>query len=161
MTAQEWTTTSGNFWDQTYSTSPNNFYIERNAPDFFPPEDDSTPRNEFVTYYTAINPNNKNEGIIGIQLNQADYDKLLPTTVLETPYELSFISVFDKASDESQNDGVTGNLIWSKAVETKMDNPDVEWPRVLRYLEDKRKMQTEAMTKCEDGDSACVPESIA
>ena len=66
VNAQEWTTTTGNFWDQSYTTAPDNYYIERNARDYFPPEDGSTSNDKFVTYYTAINPNKKNEGIIGL-----------------------------------------------------------------------------------------------
>ena len=42
-----------------------------------------------------------------------------------------------------------------------MDNSDVEWPRVLAYLEENRKMQSEAMTTCEDGESDCDQEPIA
>ena len=71
----------------------------------------------FVTFYTPLTPFEdlkalQVKGIIGLQLSQSDYDKLLPSTVLEEPYPLSFIAVFDKAS---------GDLIWNKTVETAMN----------------------------------------
>ena len=55
--------------------------------------------------------------MIGIQLRHSDYNNLLPSPVLEEPYELSFISVFDK----------NWNLVWDKTVEGNIEKKDYEF----------------------------------
>ena len=73
-----------------------------------------------MTYYTPIifEPDEEDEpgvfkGVIGLQLKQSDYEELLPSTVLEEPYELSFIAVFENN---------TSNLIWYKTVPSAIDS---------------------------------------
>ena len=62
-----------------------------------------------MTYFSPIDPNNPTWGLIGLQLNQMDYDQLIPSTVLEKPYEISFIAVYEKSNND---------LIWNKTAET-------------------------------------------
>ena len=57
---------------------------------------------------------------------------MLPATVLETPYELSFIAIFDDESKE---------LIWHKTVDTNMDAS--LWPEVMQKIETNRANQNE------------------
>ena len=85
-----------------------------------------------MTYFTPIKPGSTRDGVIGLQLRQSDYDSLLPSTVLEEPYELSFIAVFDAS---------TNDLIWHKSVETAFNAEN--WPEVLEKIEANRDGQTE------------------
>ena len=52
-----------------------------------------------MTYWTK-----HDRGLIGLQLSHSDYDNLLPSSVLEEPYSLAFITVFDK----------DWNIIWDR-----------------------------------------------
>ena len=54
---------------------------------------------KYMTYWTK-----HDRGLIGLQLSHSDYHNLLPSSVLEKPYSLSFITVFDK----------DWNLIWDR-----------------------------------------------
>ena len=90
------------FWIQTYEKGDGH-YIERNGGSYFSSEESDVPWNEkYLTFWT------KHEvGVIGIQLRHSDYENLLPSPVLEEPYPLSFITLFDK----------DWNLLWDKTVD--------------------------------------------
>ena len=84
-----------------------------------------------MTYFAPIKPGSVGQGVIGLQLRQSDYDSLLPSTVLEEPYELSFLAVFEAG---------TNDLIWHKSVATSFDADD--WPEALEAIEANRATQT-------------------
>jgi hypothetical protein len=119
----------------------NNYYIERNAANYFgglgqvDPVTEDSDGERFVTFFSPINPSDKLEGIIGLQLNQKDYDQLVPSTVLEEPYELSFIAVFDKKSDQ---------LIWNQTVETNT-NQTIYMDEILDKIKSQRIGQKPAL----------------
>jgi len=121
----------------------NNYMIERNAADYFgglgqvDPVTEDVDGDRFVTFYSPINPLNKAEGIIGLQLNQKDYNQLVPSTVLEQPYELSFIAVFDAESDQ---------LIWNQTVETNT-NQTIYMDEILDKIKSQRYFQRPALAK--------------
>ena len=51
----------------------------------------------FTNYWVAIQDVDGNPlGIIGLQFETNEYIKLIPFTVLEEPYNLSFINLYDK-----------------------------------------------------------------
>ena len=69
--------------------------------------------------------------MIGFQLSEKIYLKLLPTPVLEKPYDLSFISVFSnpESTEENSNTGAeeegsdnqSYTLIWDNLTEENID----------------------------------------
>lgn len=133
---------STDFWLHPYQNDDkNNYFIERNAANYFggpgqvDPVTDDANSERFVTFYSPINPSDKREGIIGLQLNQQDYDQLVPSTVLEEPYELSFIAVFDARTDA---------LIWNQTVETNT-NQTVYMDEILEKIKSQRDGQTPAL----------------
>jgi len=135
---------SADFWAYPYqSDDMNNYMIERNAADYFgglgqvDPVTADVDGERFVTFYSPINPLNKAEGIIGLQLNQKDYNQLVPSTVLEQPYELSFIAVFDAESDQ---------LIWNQTVETNT-NQTIYMDEILDKIKSQRYFQRPALAK--------------
>ena len=128
------------FWKAFKGNKPEKYYIERNAEDYFggknQPEPTERSGSRFVTFYTPLTSVEDLEGgeelagIIGLQLSQSDYDELLPSTVLEEPYQLSFISVFDMRS---------GDLIWSKTVETAINGTvyfNEVYPKIREFPKD-------------------------
>ena len=80
--------------------SAKKIYIERNVPNlFFPSEiEESTGQPRlFTNYWVQINDINGNAlGLIGLQFETKEYIKIIPFTVLEEPYNLSFINLYDK-----------------------------------------------------------------
>ena len=51
----------------------------------------------FTNYWVQIHDVDGNAlGLIGIQFETKEYIKIIPFTVLEEPYNLSFISLYDK-----------------------------------------------------------------
>lgn len=78
----------GYFIDRTTSGYFENFKVAEGSWD-----------QKYMTYWTK-----HDRGLIGLQLSHSDYDNLLPSSVLEKPYSLSFITVFDK----------DWNLIWDR-----------------------------------------------
>ena len=71
------------------------YHIERNEGDYFGGD------YEVTTYFHKMEGFDKGDtsgvkktlGVIGLQMRQSDYSKLLPSPVLEEPYPLSFIIV--------------------------------------------------------------------
>ena len=98
----------------TKAKTGNGYYIERSADDLFnfvKPNRNEPWSDKFVTFWTS-----HKDGVIGIQLRHSDYDNLLPSPVLEEPYALSFITVFD----------TNWQLVWDKPVAGNIDNRDYE-----------------------------------
>ena len=59
-----------------------------------------------MSYYTPIGNVTAGVtpwGVIGIQIKQKHYGKIIPTSVLEEPYQISFIAAFEAN---------TTNLVW-------------------------------------------------
>ena len=78
----------------TRSENTDKYFIERNATDYFNASDD-----KFTTFYAPLKISesgvDQTIGVVGFQLNQKDYEYLLPTPVLEQPYAISFITVVE------------------------------------------------------------------
>ena len=89
--------------------SPQGYFIDRTTSGYFPNarSPDGPWDHKYMTYWTK-----HDRGLIGLQLSHSDYDNLLPSSVLEEPYSLSFITVFDK----------DWNLIWDRS--EKIDAAD-------------------------------------
>ena len=52
----------------------------------------------FTNYWVPIHDTNGNAlGLIGLQFETLEYEKLIPYTVIEEPYNLSFINLYDKS----------------------------------------------------------------
>ena len=99
--AQEWT--SEPFYSNlTRSDNTDKYFIERHATDYFNESED-----KFTTYYAPliINESGSNQtiGVVGFQLNQINYEYLLPSPILEPPYSISFITVVSLQD---------GTLVW-------------------------------------------------
>ena len=103
---------SGTEWNQgeTFYTDLINgnrdFVIQRNENDYFSDSTTPTPDEErLVSYFTPIGNATETTpwGVIGIQIKQKNYEKIIPTSVLEEPYQISFIAVFETNST---------NLVW-------------------------------------------------
>ena len=59
----------------------------------FDPEDIS----RYTNYWMQLKDHEGNfVGVIGIQLSMSEYDRLIPPAVIENPYSLSLISLYDK-----------------------------------------------------------------
>ena len=96
------------FWREAMD-SPQGYFIDRTTSGYFPDarSPDGPWDHKYMTYWTK-----HDRGLIGLQLSHSDYDNLLPSSVLEEPYSLSFITVFDK----------DWNLIWDRS--EKIDAAD-------------------------------------
>ena len=78
------------------------YSIERNAENYFTQTSET---GKFTTFWAPIKQYNSTViGAIGLQLSQDEYYRLLPKSVIEKPYELSFMSVWD----------TNNNLIWEE-----------------------------------------------
>ena len=104
----------------------NGYYIERNAGDFFGSPDSEE---RFSTYWSALKDANQNKvGVIGLQLSQDKFFELLPSTVLEEPYQLSFMTILSNQTDENGDK----KRIWSY-YESEMD--ESEWESILGKIQ--------------------------
>ena len=74
----------------------NNMYIERNQPCIFD-LDEKREGSLYTNYWVGIrSQDNSIEGLIGIQFDMKKYIQLVPRSVLEEPYPLSMISLYDQ-----------------------------------------------------------------
>ena len=81
---------------------PADYWIERNGEDYFGESED-----KFTTFYAPLKERDsagvdQTVGVVGFQLNQKNYEYLLPAPILEPPYPISFIAVLDKHNDETR-----------------------------------------------------------
>ena len=66
-------------------------------------------------------------GVIGIQIKQKHYGQILPTSVLEEPYQISFIAAFEANTDK---------LIWHQMDPRVMHGET--WDQIKTEIIDKR-----------------------
>lgn len=99
QTAGEWT--SQRFYANLTATDGTaaDYWIERNGEDYFRESED-----KFTTFYAPLKErdsagDDQTVGVVGFQLNQKNYEYLLPAPILEPPYSISFITVLDKHND--------------------------------------------------------------
>ena len=144
-------------------------YIERNVPNFY--ETDATKR--FTNYWMAINEGGTTDepiGVIGYQVELAMYERLIPSPVIEEPYSLSLINLYNKdlepiwswncpdcddeitraASTEIEQTEMIRDdqfILWEQkciAVDTDLENPcDEEWSDDLAIQEKIVKVQNQ------------------
>ena len=101
QTAEEWT--SQRFYaNLTATEEAADYWIERNGEDYFGESED-----KFTTFYAPLKERDtagvdQTVGVVGFQLNQKNYEYLLPAPILEPPYSISFISVLDKHNGASR-----------------------------------------------------------
>ena len=75
-------------------------YIERNEPYSFG-LDEKREGSLYTNYWIGIrSQDNSIEGLIGIQFDMEQYKQLVPKTVLEEPYPVSMISLYDQDFEE-------------------------------------------------------------
>ena len=71
-------------------------YIERNQPYIFD-LDEKREGSLYTNYWVGIrSQDNSIEGLIGIQFDMVQYIQLVPRSVLEEPYPVSMISLYDQ-----------------------------------------------------------------
>ena len=115
------------------SVDTESYYIERDAGDFFGSVDS---RERFSTYWATIRDGNSAKvGAIGLQLSQDKFYDLLPSTVLEEPYQLSFITIFEHNKDQSKDK----KMIWSYYQTSDMDQ--AEWTSVVASIQTNMKQE--------------------
>ena len=68
-------------------------YIERNVPSMYEPDQSL----RFTNYWMAIYDNDTKEaiGTIGYQVELEMYERLIPSPVIEEPYSLSMINLYN------------------------------------------------------------------
>lgn len=92
-------------------TSDKGIYIERKVPYIFDPNTlflDGEGRYTF--YWMALNDHHgKVVGVIGMQVDMSVYDRLIPSAVIEDPYSLSLISLYDKSMKRIWDWGCRGD----------------------------------------------------
>ena len=99
----EWTQGQTFYTDLTSGNEK--YVIIRNEDDYFSDQPTSD-EERLVSYYTPIGNVTAGVtpwGVIGIQIKQKHYGSIIPTSVLEEPYQISFIAAFE---------GNTSNLVW-------------------------------------------------
>ena len=79
--------------------SSSGLVIERNVPYLYEPDNDE----RYTNYWMLLKDENERDiGVIGMQVKTSIYTELIPDTVIESPYELSMILLYDRNL----------NLIW-------------------------------------------------
>jgi len=72
------------------STQP---YIERNVMNQYDLEDTK----KYTNYWMALTDDqNEMIGVLGLQVDIKSYNELIPNPVIEMPYSLSFINLYDR-----------------------------------------------------------------
>ena len=112
QTAEDWT--SQRFYaNLTATEKAADYWIERNGEDYFGESED-----KFTTFYAPLKERDsagvdQTVGVVGFQLNQKNYEYLLPAPILEPPYSISFISVLDKEHyNETSKEWYGSREIW-------------------------------------------------
>ena len=107
--------------------NPNKIFIERNVGYIFYPDDTM----KYTNYWMPLKDERGNEiGIIGMQFAMNDYEKLIPTPVIEENYPVSYIGLYDKnlnqiwkfgctEEDCNQNINKASKLIEKQMVDTR------------------------------------------
>ena len=104
----------------------NGYFIERDAGDYF---GESDSRARFTTYWAALKDKNQQKvGIIGLQLSQDKFYDLLPSTVLEAPYQLSFITMLSSKQDAEGNNPI----IWQYYED---DIDEEQWSSIVSKMQ--------------------------
>lgn len=82
--------------------SDNHIYIERGVPYIFQTSsDDAESAPLYTNYWIGVKDVLGHvDTIIGLQFEQSDYFKLVPKPVLEQPYQVSMISLYDSEFNE-------------------------------------------------------------
>ena len=102
-TNTEWTQGQTFYTDLTSGNEK--YVVIRNEDDYFSSQPTSD-EERLVSYYTPIGNVTAGVtpwGVIGIQIKQKHYKSIIPTSVLEEPYQISFIAAFE---------GNTSNLVY-------------------------------------------------
>lgn len=101
------------------------YYISRDNKDYFSQADED----RYTTYWAALRGKNEEKvGAIGLQLSQSSFYDLLPSTVLEEPYQLAFISIFESNSDPTQDK----SMVWSYYKDS--DISQGEWSDIVSKI---------------------------
>lgn len=81
-------------YDDLFKDPIESIYIERNKRYLYGDENDSR---EYTTYWVPMMSRKGSFlGAIGIQILETEFQKLIPSAVLEEPYQVSFVAVYDK-----------------------------------------------------------------
>lgn len=87
--------------DDAFKDTIESIYIERNQRYLYGEAEDTR---EYTTYWVPmVNRKGSFQGALGIQILETEFQKLIPSAVLEEPYQVSFVAVYDRKK----------NLLWS------------------------------------------------